>query len=241
MNINSVFILGSTSLIAKELCFVLAQNGCQRFHLVSRDHKKNLHLINSLKSSFNANITEEIIDLENFDLNSKSLPFVDDFDLYVITAGTLGDHKLAENDFNEARKITNVNYFALIPWIMAIANQNRLQKNANLWVFSSVASDRGRASNYVYGAAKAGLSTFCEGLIAKSYNKPFNIRLIKAGFMLTPMTEGKIPKILCASPKKVVKILLRNSRKSGVEYLPWWWFFIMKVIRFAPIKFISKL
>lgn len=241
MVIKSVFILGSTSLIAKELCLILAKKGCKRFHLISRNYKKNEELVNKLRNNYEANVTQEIIDLNNSEINSDSLPYIEDFDLYLITAGTLGNNKLAEINIKEAKKITNVNYYSLIPWIMSIANEKRLNTKSNLWIFSSVASDRGRPSNYIYGAAKAALTNFCEGLIAKSYNKPFKIRLIKAGFMLTPMSEGKVPDLLCISPKKVVNILLSNYRRSGIEYLPWWWFLVMQMIRILPLRFISKL
>ena len=241
MEIKSVFILGSTSLIAKELCLILANKGCRRFHLISRDYEKNEFLVNKLKIDYQANVTQEIVDLNNSEIRKDTLPYVEDYDLYLITAGTLGNNRLAEVNIKEAQLITNVNYYSLIPWIMSIANEKRLNKKSNLWIFSSVASDRGRPSNYIYGAAKAALTNFCEGLIAKTYNKPFKIRLIKAGFMLTPMSEGKVPDLLCISPKKVVNILLRNSRKSGIEYLPWWWFFIMQMIRILPVRFISKL
>ena len=241
MRIKSVFILGSTSLIAKELCLVLANKGCKRFHLIARDHKKNQDLINKLKENFNLHITEEIIDLDSSDISKVSIPHVDDYDLYLITAGSLGNNKLAERNINEAKKITNINYYSLLPWIMSITNEKRLNKKSNLWIFSSVASDRGRPSNYIYGAAKAALTNYCEGLIAKTHNKPFNIRLIKAGFILTPMSVGKAPNFLYLSPKKAVEILLRNSRKSGTEYLPWWWIIIMKVIKLLPVQFISKL
>ena len=133
MVIKSVFILGSTSLIAKELCLILAKKGCKRFHLISRDYKKNEELVNKLRNNYEANVTQEIIDLNNSEINSDSLPYIEDFDLYLITAGTLGNNKLAEINIKEAKKITNVNYYSLIPWIMSIANEKRLNTKSNLY------------------------------------------------------------------------------------------------------------
>ncbi len=240
MKVNSIFVLGSTSLIAIELCLALAKKGCKEFHLISRDKKKNHALIDKLKNDYLAKVTEEIVNLEDETLYLNKLPLVHDYDLYLITAGALGNNEKAYNDINEAIRITKVNYYSLIPWLISITNPKRLEKKSQLWVFSSVAADRGRPSNYIYGAAKAALNTYCEGLIARCNNTDFKIRLIKAGFMLTPMSEGKAPKFLSIHPKNVAKSLLRNPRKSGTEYLPWWWFFIMKVIKILPAKIISK-
>ena len=241
MKIKSIFVLGSTSLIAKELCLALAKEGCRKFHLIAKDSKKNNFLISQLRCEFKAIVTEEIINFEDESLSFEKPPVVEDYDLYLVTIGTLGNNEKAFNNVQEFNKITKVNYICLIPWLMSIANSERFNKKSNLWVFSSVAADRGRPSNYIYGAAKAGLSTYCEGLIAKFHGSEFKIRLIKPGYMLTPMSKGKAPKFLCIEPKIVAKHLLRNKRKSGIEYLPWWWFFIMQIIKILPSKLVSKL
>ena len=241
MKIKSIFVLGSTSLIAQELCIELAKKGCSRFHLISRNSKKNKPLIETLMKQYNAFVTEEVINLAETEPNNSNFPEIENFDLYLITAGNLGDNFKAQTNLAETNFITRVNYSSLLPWLLSIANDTRLNTKSSLWIFSSVAADRGRPSNFVYGAAKAGLSTFCEGLIAKSQGKPFNIRLIKAGFMMTPMSEGKAPKILCVKPKTVIKYLLKNTKKHGTEYLPWWWFIIMKIIRLLPLQIIKKL
>ena len=241
MQIKSIFVLGSTSLIAEELCLALAREGCKKFHLIARDSKKNNFLISKLKNDFQAIVTEEMINLEDENLFNKSLPIVEDYDLYLVTIGTLGNNEKAINNIKEFQKITKVNYISLIPWLMSIANSERFYKKSNLWVFSSVAADRGRPSNYIYGSAKAGLTTYCEGLISKFHGSEFKIRLIKPGYMLTPMSKGKAPEFLCIRPSMVAKHLLRNKRKSGIEYLPWWWFYIMQIIKFLPTKFISRL
>ena len=241
MNIKSIFVLGSTSLIAKELCIELAKKGCSKFHLISRDSLKNKPLKDTLIKKYNAFVTEEIINLAEIYPDNLNLPEIENFDLYLITAGNLGDNFKAQTNLTETNSITRVNFTSLLPWLLSIANENRLNTTSSLWIFSSVAADRGRPSNFVYGAAKAGLSTFCEGLIAKSQGKPFSIRLIKAGFMMTPMSEGKAPRILCIKPRNVVKYLLKNTKKHGTEYLPWWWFIIMKIIRLLPLQIIKKL
>ena len=144
-------------------------------------------------------------------------------------------------DAGESLRILAANFGGLIPWLTAIATPERLAKPARLWVFSSVAADRGRPSNYHYGAAKAALATFCEGLLLRSHGKPFSVRIIKAGFMATPMTVGKAPPALCASTEAVARDLLRRPNRRGVEYLPWWWSPMMLLIRLLPAPIVSRL
>ena len=238
---KSAFVIGGSSKVAYSICIKLAQNGCKRFHLVSRDLNRNNHLIQYLKNNYEVNITQEKYDLSlNNIIKRYSLLEIGFYDLYVIAAGYLGDEGLAQEEALEALKIQSVNYINLLPWIINITNRNRINKKGSLWVFSSVASDRGRPSNYNYGASKAALTTFCEGILLRCQNKPFSVRIIKAGYIDTPMARGA-PSFLCISPDKVAQYLMRRPYKRGIEYLPWWWIIIMFIVRLIPAKFASKL
>jgi short-subunit dehydrogenase len=240
--IRSVFVLGSTSEVAKTICRALAGRGCQRFHLVARNSEANQLLAAELQQHFGAAVNTETTDLlADAALEGTRLPQVGEFDLYLITAGSLGDAELARSDAAEALRITATNYSGLLPWLTAIATTERLARPGRLWVFSSVAADRGRPSNYHYGAAKAALMAFCEGLLLRCYGKPFAVRIIKAGFMATPMTMGKAPPALCASPESVARDLLRRANRRGIEYLPWWWSPLMRLIRLLPAPIASNL
>lgn len=240
--ISSVFVLGSTSSVAESICFELAKRGCKRFHLVARNIKKNKNLISSLKNQFNVLITQEEHDLNNdFSKGQPFIPKVDEFDLYLITAGYLGKENYDKNDLIETMKINSINYISIIPWINEITKKERLLKPGRLWIFSSVAGDRGRPSNYHYGAAKAALTIFSEGLQLSCKNFPFRIRIIKAGFIESPMTRGKVPNFLCLKPSKLAKILLKRPNKEGIEYVSWWWSIIMLIIKVLPSKFVSKI
>ena len=241
-NIKSIWVLGSTSEIARRICMELALKGCKHFHLIARDSIKNERFADELKQSFgvvvNCQHTDLILDANQ---NNKYLFDVGDFDLYLITAGSLGDAELARVDSDEALRITSSNYTGLIRWITSIATPERLNKQSRLWVFSSVAGDRGRPSNYHYGAAKAALTTFCEGLLLRCNGKPFAVRIIKAGFISTKMTIGNAPSFLCVSPHSVARNLLRRPERRGIEYLPFWWFSLMILIRSLPSTVVSKL
>ena len=240
--IRSAFVLGSTSEVAKSICRELARRGCARFHLVARNAEANQELAAELQQRYAAVVSTEQTDLlADAALEPTRRPEVGEFDLYLITAGSLGDAELARSDAGEVLRILAANVAGLIPWLTAIATPERLAKPRRLWVFSSVAGDRGRPSNYHYGAAKAALTALCEGLLLSCYGKPFAVRVIKAGFMATPMALGKAPPALCASPVSVARDLLRSPNKRGIEYLPWWWSPFMRLIRLLPASIASKL
>jgi decaprenylphospho-beta-D-erythro-pentofuranosid-2-ulose 2-reductase len=240
--IRSAFVLGSTSEVAQAICRELAGRGCQRFHLVARNGEANQQLAAELEQRFGAAVSTETTDLlADAALEPARRPEVGEFDLYLITAGSLGDAELARSDAAEALRITAANYSGLLPWLTAIATPERIARPGRLWVFSSVAADRGRPSNYHYGAAKAALTALYEGLLLRCHGKPFAVRIIKAGFMATPMTVGKAPPALCVSPASVARDLLRRPNRRGIEYLPWWWSPLMRLVRLLPAPIASKL
>ena len=237
-HIKSVFVLGSNSEIAKEICIQLASKGCEKFHLLARDIKNNKSLVKKLKEKKIKNIIQDNFDL----LNDPEIKIeVDQYDLYLITAGILGNSDLALKNISELIKITKTNYFGLLKWLIAIATPERLNSFSRLWIFSSVAGDIGKPSNFSYGAAKAALSCFCQGLLLKAHSKPFAVRIFKAGYIKTRMSIGNAPEILMLSPKKLAKKILKHPNKRGIEYLPWWWGLIMKVLKYLPNSLLAKL
>lgn len=240
--IQSAFVLGSTSTVARAICLALVRRGCRRFHLVARDAGANASIAAELEQQ-GAMVSTELTDLcRDAGLDPvRQAPAVADYDLYLITAGSLGDADLAREAAGEALRITAANYSGLLPWLTAIASAERLARPSRLWVFASVAADRGRPSNYIYAAAKAALTTFCEGLLLRCHGRPFAVRIIKAGYIATPMTAGKAPAALCVSPATIARLLLRNPDKRGIEYMPGWWQAIMLLVRRLPARLASRL
>ena len=110
-----------------------------------------------------------------------------------------------------------------------------------MWVFSSVAADLGKPSNFIYGAAKSALTTYCEGLTHKFIKSKFKVRVIKAGYIDTKMSRGKTQSFLTIKPNLIAKHLLKSFKKSGVEYFPKWWKLIMIFVKLLPAKMASKL
>lgn len=236
--IRSVFVLGSTSEISIEICKDLVNRGCKEFHLLSRDKSSNQLLVSYLESKANVKVTFEEVELEGRTSITKEVKINKDYDLYILVAGYLPNRQ-KKLSLKEIIKTMEINLIGLIPWLNFITSEKRISKPGRLWVFSSVAGDIGRPSNYQYGAAKAALTVYCEGLIAKCSDSRFFIRLIKGGIFKTRMSNGLYPNFLTISPKQVSKLLLKNIDKKGVEYIPGWWFYIMKIIRIMP-SFIRK-
>jgi len=225
--------------VAIAICQALARQGCRRFHLIARNPIANQALAGELRERFGAEVRLEQMDL--LVANPAPATLEGPFDIYLITAGSLGDAERARIEPSEALAITAANYTSLIPWLTAIVTPERIQAPGCLWVFSSVAADRGRPSNYHYGAAKAGLTRFCEGLLLRCHGSPFAVRILKAGFMATPMTVGKAPPLLCAQPEQIARDLLRRPHRRGIEYIPWWWAPLMLLIRLLPPVLAAKL
>ncbi|CAK6696910.1 SDR family NAD(P)-dependent oxidoreductase [Synechococcus sp. CBW1107] len=238
--IRSTLILGSTSVVAQALAEQLAASGCRRFHLLARHQAANQRVAEGLRQRYGCEVILGSLDLESA-ARGAPLPLpLDPVDLVLVTAGAIGDTNLASQDPAEALAITTATYTGLLPWLVALTAPERLESPGRLWVFSSVAGDRGRPSNYPYGAAKAALTTFCEGLLLRCHGKPFAVRIIKAGYMATPMAVAA-PAALCIQPQRVARILLRRPDRRGIEYLPWWWMPIMLLVRLLPSALAAKL
>ena len=113
-NINSIWVLGSTSEVARSICRELAVRGCKHFHLIARNSIENERFADELKQSFGVDVNCQEADLIlDANLNNKYMLEVGDFDLYLITAGSLGDAELARVDAEEALRITTTNYTGL--------------------------------------------------------------------------------------------------------------------------------
>ena len=159
-------------------------------------------------------------------------------DVVLLAYGILGDQRLAETSPAEARRIMATDFTSAAAWCLAAANLLETQRRGALIVIGSVAGDRGRASNYVYGAAKGGLGILVQGLAHRLARSGARAVLIRAGFVTTPMTAA-IPNkgLLWASPQQIADVIVQASaadRSSPIVYAPWFWRWIMYVVRFMP-------
>jgi short-subunit dehydrogenase len=165
-------------------------------------------------------------------------------DSVMIFYGVLGEQQAAEHDVNELRRIVRVNFTSAAE--LAIAAAHKLDMGGSpspaLIAIGSVAGDRGRASNYVYGAAKGGLALVFQGLAHEYAKSRLRVVLLKAGFVDTPMTKSFRKGLLWAQPIQIAK-RVKRSLTSGrpIIYVPGFWRWIMLVIRLLPQPIMNRL
>jgi short-subunit dehydrogenase len=165
-----------------------------------------------------------------------------EIDLAIIAHGTLGDQKSCERDFNQTMAELNSNCVSTLSFLTMIANYFEPRKSGCIVAISSVAGDRGRQSNYVYGTAKAAVTTFLQGLRNRLNKSNVRVITVKPGFVDTPMTSHVRKKFLFASPEKVADdVVDAMSYGRPVVYTPWFWRYIMGMIRLIPEPIFCRL
>ena len=164
-------------------------------------------------------------------------------DAVLVFYGVLGDQKRAETDAAEAWSIIATNFTSAAQWCLAAAALLEQQNAGVLVAVSSVAGDRGRQSNYVYGSAKAGLTVLVEGIAHRLAKGKARAVVVKLGFVATPMTAGMNRSgPLWATPDAVarrIKAEAEHGRKP-IVYIPWFWRGIMLAVRNVPVAIFHK-
>ncbi len=154
--------------------------------------------------------------------------------------GAMPEQEEIDADFALAERTIAVNYTGAVSVLHRLAPHLEAQGDGHVVVLSSVAGDRGRLKNYVYGSAKAGLNTYLQGLRARLFRKGVAVTTIKPGFMDTDMTWGLDGMFLVASPEQAARACLKAAKKRRhVVYVPFFWWGIMTIIRHIP-EFIFK-
>lgn len=169
----------------------------------------------------------------------RSLKFCPD--VCVCVFGYLGDQQTAQHNWNEAERIIDINYKGAVSILSVVANEFENAKKGTIIGISSVAGDRGRQSNYIYGSAKAGFTAFLSGLRNRLHSKNVHVITVKPGFVNTQMTEGlNLPPRLTAQPREVATATWKAYEgNKNIVYVRSLWRYIMLVIRFIP-EFIFK-
>lgn len=157
--------------------------------------------------------------------------------------GTLGDQTLAEHDDREAQRILHTNFNGPTRYLGELANRFAERGSGFIAAIGSVAGDRGRASNYVYGSAKAGLDAWLSGLRNRLHKRGVRVLTIKPGFTATRMTAHlRTPKALTATPEQVAEDVFRAIRQGrDILYTRWFWRIIMLIIRSLPEPLFKRL
>ena len=238
-----ILILGATSAIAMAVCRELISPDAH-FFLVARRADRLDAVRNDLLTRGAASVVTRALDLDEVDAHvhmlSEAAAALGSIDLALLAQGILGDQAQAQSDFGASYAILHTNFIAAASLITWLANYFENAGKGTLAVVSSVAGDRGRKSNYVYGTSKGALNIFLDGVRNRIDRSGANVLTIRPGFVSTPMTAHLPQGALFASPAKVAKGIVRAIVTTrDVVYVPGFWRPVMFVIRCIP-EFLFK-
>lgn len=242
---KKILIIGATSAISEHCARIWAARG-DAFHLVARNEQHVQVIASDLKVRGASEVTTYCTDLNDTDKHEELLNVADDalegIDIVLIAHGTLSNQKTCELSVEETLQEIQTNALSTISLLTLIANRFEAKKSGTICVISSVAGDRGRASNYVYGSAKAMVTAFTSGLRQRLYKSNVSVVTIKPGFVDTPMTTGFKKGVLWAKPTTVAASIVKAIDKKKAEvYIPRFWQLIMLIIKVIPSQIFKVL
>jgi NADP-dependent 3-hydroxy acid dehydrogenase YdfG len=242
---KNILIIGATSAIAEATARIWAAEGSQ-LYLIGRNPDK-LALVSRDLESRGARVTAAELDVSDFTRHAPAIESafqtLSRVDVVLLAYGDLPDQQRCEQSETAALKALNVNAASVMSLLTIIANRLQGQRSGVIAVLGSVAGDRGRKSNYVYGSCKALVATFMEGLAGRLRSSGVRVITIKPGFVDTPMTAQFKKGLLWAQPASIAAIIHARvaSASSGTYYAPRFWWAIMAVIRSIPANILYRL
>lgn len=235
----NVVIIGATSTIAEACASLWAKEG-HSLYLLARNEEKLAANAADLSVRYGANVHTHLFDARNIELIPKLLhEVVEDagsVDLFLIAHGTLPDQTRCENDSHYSVQELGVNAVSVITCLNESARLLQKQGKGKVAVITSVAGDRGRQSNYLYGAAKSMVSTYISGMQHRFYASGVHIIDIKPGFIDSAMTRHIENKgVLWTSAPKAAELITKAiAANKAVAYIPGFWRLIMLIICSLP-------
>ena len=235
-----IVVLGALSDIAEAACRLYAAEGAQLL-LAGRDKAKLESVAADLRVRGAAKVDIAAGDLAAMNPEECLARWRSDlggFDVVLLAYGALGNQRELERDLGAAATLIDTNFRSAALWCLATANILETQRHGTLVVIGSVAGDRGRQSNYLYGATKAGLGILVQGIAHRLAPTGARAVLVKPGFVNTAMTAHIPDKgALWSSPGKVAESIKRSAASGGpIAYVPGYWRLIMALIRHVPSR-----
>lgn len=230
-------VIGATSDIGIHIATSLAKKGFS-LSLTGRNKKKLEELNKELKSQFsNTTVATYLLDVTDFSSHNifyESLPTKPSIVFFV--AGYYEDQTKARTAQEELLKTINTNYSGIVSLINIFSLEMEQKGNGTIVAISSVAGERGRQLNYIYGSAKAGLTTYLSGLRSLLFSKGVHICTIQLGPVYTKMSEGhKLIPWLTLQPESAAELIVNAGLKNkDLIYIRWPWRWIMFGIRIIP-------
>ena len=238
----TVLILGATS----DIGFAIAKRfAAEKFdvQLAARRPEQLQAFQSDIQVRYGVNCTTHAFDALKFETHQsfyESLNPKPDVSVYVI--GYMKDNEAVINNWNESLQTINANYSGAVSVLNIIAADYAAKKSGTIVGISSVAGERGRQSNYIYGSAKAGFTAYLSGLRNRLYHYNVHVLTVLPGFVYTKLTEHlKLPKPLTATPEEVANAVYNGVKgKKNIIYVKWFWRWIMKIIKNVPEPMFKK-
>lgn len=233
---NTILILGSGSDIAKAIARKFARQH-YAIQLAGRKTEQMERLKKDLEVRFDVPVSCHLFDAEDFSAHAvfiSSLPLLPEIVVY--SAGAMSEQTDAQQDWEKTKSMMDVNYAGAVSILNKFSLLFGKRKSGCIIGISSVAGDRGRGSNYIYGSTKAAFSAYLSGLRNELFKKNVHVITVKPGFVYTKMTqEIKLPPGLTANPELVAdKIYTAVIKKKSVIYVKPLWKWIMQIIKLIP-------
>lgn len=240
---ENVLVLGATSDMAVAIARQLAAEGYS-ITLAGRSTERLSAMEGDLRVRHKAMVNSVYFDALDFKSHADFYDsLVEKPDIVICVFGLLGDQNEAQNNWSLCFDIVNSNYTGAVSILNVIANDFERRRKGTIVGISSVAGERGRQSNYIYGSAKAGFTAYLSGLRNRLFKHGVHVLTVKPGFVKTKMIENiPTPGILTASPKTVArKISKAILKKKNTIYVLSIWELIMLMIKMIPESLFKRL
>jgi decaprenylphospho-beta-D-erythro-pentofuranosid-2-ulose 2-reductase len=238
----TVLLLGATSDMAVAIARKLADKG-NNIQLAARNVNRLQALQSDISVRYNVNCTIHEFDATNFDSHASFYQSLSPKpDITICVFGYMSDNITAVKNWNETQQMINSNYTGAVSILNIIAENYAAKKSGTIVGVSSVAGERGRQSNYIYGSAKAGFTAYLSGLRNRLYHDNVHVVTVLPGFVNTKMTaELNLPPLLTANTEQVADAVEKAIRKKqNVVYVKWFWKWIIKIIKTIPENMFKK-
>jgi len=240
--LKNILILGANSAIAQATANLWAEEE-NNIYLLGRD-LSNLRSLAEKLNSLDAKCSFSQLDVLDLDKGrleiDKAQKNLGNIDIFFISYGLL-DAKGNSSDLNSKLDEFYLNANTFIYYSSLVAEILKKQKKGIIVAMGSVAGDRGKTSNYVYGSAKAAVEVYFQGLRQELHGSGSEVLLIKPGPIVSPMTDHMQPNLFWSTPDKVALSIIRAIQKrKEVFYTPRYWFFIMFLLKIIPEKLYKR-
>ena len=241
--IDTALVIGATSDIGRAIAHKLARGG-SALQLAARDPARLEREVRDIRVRTEAAVAVHQCDVLGEGGGVSLLDELDPLpDVAVCVVGLLGDQAESQRDVLAADRVMRTNYVGPALLMGALAERFERRGSGVLVGVSSVAGERGRATNYVYGSAKAGFTAFLSGLRNRLARSGVHVLTVKPGFVRTRMTDGMdLPARLTAAPEEVATVVVRAiRRRRDIVYVRPVWHLVMFIIRAVPERIFKRM